>query len=90
MLGPWGGNGGTNWDDGTYHGVREITIVYDRCIDSIRAVYDKNGKSIPAEKHGGLGGNRTAEVSSIFSFLFCPHLNSFPYFSFSPKIRNFS
>ncbi|KAL0010214.1 hypothetical protein SO802_005322 [Lithocarpus litseifolius] len=62
LLGPWGGNGGTNWDDGTYHGVREITIVYDRCIDSIRVVYDKNGKSIPVEKHGGLGGNRTAEI----------------------------
>nr|POE82332.1 jacalin-related lectin 19 [Quercus suber] len=61
LLGPWGGNGGTKWDDGTYHGVREITIVYDRCIDLIRVVYDKNGKSIPAEKLGGLGGNLTAE-----------------------------
>ncbi|KAK4590940.1 hypothetical protein RGQ29_021224, partial [Quercus rubra] len=49
LLGPWGGNG-------------EITIVYDRCIDSIRVVYDKNGKLIAAEKHGGLGGNRTAEI----------------------------
>nr|XP_023911647.1 jacalin-related lectin 19-like [Quercus suber] len=62
LLGPWGGNGGTKCDDGTYHGVREITIVYDRCIDLIRVVYDKNGKSIPAEKHGGLGGNPTAEI----------------------------
>lgn len=65
LVGPWGGNGGSSWDDGIYHGVREITLVYDRCIDSIRVVYDKNGKPISAEKHGGMGGNKTAEVSSI-------------------------
>lgn len=62
LLGPWGGSGGTSWDDGTYHGVREITVVYDRCIDSIRVVYDKNGKPVKAEKHGGIGGNQTAEI----------------------------
>ncbi|KAF3450640.1 hypothetical protein FNV43_RR06729 [Rhamnella rubrinervis] len=62
VVGPWGGNGGTSWDDGTYHGVREITLVYDRCIDSIRVVYDKNGKPVAAEKHGGVGGSQTAEI----------------------------
>ncbi|MBA0779343.1 hypothetical protein Gotri_003602, partial [Gossypium trilobum] len=46
VVGPWGGNGGTAWDDGIYNGVREITLVYDRCIDSISVVYDKNGKPI--------------------------------------------
>lgn len=69
MVGPWGGNGGRSWDDdGTsFTGVREITLVYDRCIDSIRVVYDKNGKPFTADKHGGLGGNKTAEVSSIIN-----------------------
>ncbi|KAA8540313.1 hypothetical protein F0562_024124 [Nyssa sinensis] len=62
LLGPWGGNGGANWDDGSYNGVREITLVYDRCIDSIRVVYDKNGKPVPADKHGGVGGNQIAEI----------------------------
>ncbi|KAK2654371.1 hypothetical protein Ddye_014227 [Dipteronia dyeriana] len=62
VVGPWGGNGGTSWDDGTYNGVREITLVYDRCIDSISVVYDKNGKPVTPEKHGGVGGNRTAEI----------------------------
>lgn len=61
-MGPWGGNGGSNWDDGSYNGLREITLVYDRCIDSIRVVYDKNGKRFLAEKHGGAGGNRSAEI----------------------------
>ncbi|KAB5532450.1 hypothetical protein DKX38_019120 [Salix brachista] len=62
IVGPWGGNGGSSWDDGIYHGVREITIVYDQCIDSINFVYNKNGKPITAENHGGVGGSRTAEI----------------------------
>ncbi|XP_058759158.1 jacalin-related lectin 19-like isoform X3 [Vicia villosa] len=66
IVGPWGGNGGTSWDDGTFTGVREITLVYDRCIDSIRAVYDKNGKPFTADKHGGVGGKKTAEIKLQF------------------------
>ncbi|XVF86769.1 hypothetical protein PTKIN_Ptkin18bG0069500 [Pterospermum kingtungense] len=66
VVGPWGGNGGTPWDDGTNHGVREITLVYDRCIDSFRVIYDKNGKPVAGEKHGGVGGNKTAEIKLKF------------------------
>ncbi|XP_030457536.2 jacalin-related lectin 19 [Syzygium oleosum] len=65
-VGPWGGNGGTSWDDGSYHGVREITLVFGHCIDSICAVYDKNGKPVAAEKHGGVGGNQAAEIKLQF------------------------
>lgn len=63
-VGPWGGNGGADWDDGIYNGVREITLVYGHCIDSISVVYDRNGKPVKAETHGGRGGNQTAEVRS--------------------------
>ncbi|PSR96896.1 Jacalin-related lectin like, partial [Actinidia chinensis var. chinensis] len=63
VVGPWGGNGGSYWDDGSYNGVREISLAYGRCIDSICVVYDKNGKPVAAEKHGGVGGNRTAEIT---------------------------
>ena len=69
IVGPWGGNGGAAWDDGTYHGVREITLVYDRCIDSIKVIYDKNGKPVTAEKHGSEGGNKIVKVSSVPLFL---------------------
>ncbi|CAN1168610.1 Jacalin-related lectin 19 [Linum perenne] len=63
QAGPWGGNGGSNWDDGgAYRGVKEIKLVYDRCIDSIRFVYDKKGKTVIGERHGGLGGTKTAEI----------------------------
>lgn len=71
FVGPWGGNGGTVWDDGIYHGVREIKLVYDHCIDSISVVYDKNGKPVRSEKHGGHGGNKTTEVMFISHFGFC-------------------
>ena len=79
VVGAWGGDGGSSWDDGSYSGVRGITIVYDRCIDWIRVVYDKNGKPVTGQKHGGVGGNKTAEVEagsvlifpfSIFAFSF--------------------
>ncbi|KAJ0074739.1 hypothetical protein Patl1_33371 [Pistacia atlantica] len=62
VVGPWGGNGGSSWDDGTFNGVREIKLVFDRCIDCIRVVYDKNGKPFTADKHGGVGGTQTAEI----------------------------
>lgn len=61
-VGPWGGHGGNPWDDGSYNGVREIALVYDRCIDSIRILYDKNGKPVLAEKHGGNGGSLAVQV----------------------------
>jgi len=36
-------------------------------------VYDKNGKPITAENHGGVGGSRAAEVSSnILTLLSLP------------------
>ncbi|ERN15377.1 hypothetical protein AMTR_s00036p00183430 [Amborella trichopoda] len=61
-VGPWGGQGGSPWDDGSFDGVCKITLVYDRCIDSIRVEYDKNGKLVMAGKHGGDGGNRTTHI----------------------------
>ncbi|XP_072967197.1 jacalin-related lectin 19 [Typha angustifolia] len=61
-VGPWGGNGGSTWDDGSYNGVRKITMTYGKCIDSIMIEYDKNGKPVLAEKHGGIGGNHTIQI----------------------------
>nr|GMD30462.1 Glycosyl transferase, family 14 [Ipomoea batatas] len=65
-IGPWGGHGGSSWDDGSHDGIREISLVYGRCIDSIRAVYDRNGRPFSAEKHGGNGGDKTGEVKLQF------------------------
>ncbi|CAA0822396.1 Jacalin-related lectin 19 [Striga hermonthica] len=66
VVGPWGGHGGINWDDGPQSGVREIKLKYDRCIDSVCIVYDKNGKPFSGPKHGGVGGTKTVEIKVQF------------------------
>ncbi|XP_062008554.1 jacalin-related lectin 19-like [Rosa rugosa] len=59
---PYGGTGGGLWDDGMYHGVREITVTSGLCIDSIRVAYDKDGELVNAHKHGGDGGGANAQI----------------------------
>ncbi|XP_027168175.1 jacalin-related lectin 19 [Coffea eugenioides] len=76
-VGPWGGNGGSPWDDGSYNGVREITLVHARCIDSMRVVYDKNGKPFVGEKHGGVGGSKTSEIKLQFPDEFLTSVSGF-------------
>ncbi|XP_061347178.1 jacalin-related lectin 3-like [Gastrolobium bilobum] len=65
-VGPWGGNGGSRWDDGVYSGVRQLVIVHGAGIDSIQIEYDKKGSSIWSEKHGGSGGHKTDKVKLEF------------------------
>ena len=61
-VGPWGGNGGSSWEDGIYSTVRQLVIVYGAGIDSIKIEYDQKGCSIWSDKHGGSGGLKTDEV----------------------------
>ena len=67
-VGPWGGNEGNEFDDGTFSGIREIKIGYGVCIYSITVVYDKDGNPTEPYIHGP-GDTpdwlRVAEVSSI-------------------------
>ncbi|XP_059638705.1 jacalin-related lectin 32-like [Cornus florida] len=53
-LGPYGGAGGQQWDDGTYNTVRELIIYSGVDIDSIQVVYDDiEGNPVSGKKHGG-------------------------------------
>ncbi|ERN01274.1 jacalin-related lectin 3 isoform X1 [Amborella trichopoda] len=61
-VGPWGGQGGSPWDDGVHTGVKQIVIVHGGAIDSLRFEYDKKGQSVWSEKHGGNGGCKTDKV----------------------------
>ncbi|KAG8387546.1 hypothetical protein BUALT_Bualt02G0032400 [Buddleja alternifolia] len=61
-IGPWGGNGGTNWDDGSHDGMRVITLRYGSCIDWIEVIYDNKNNPFPAPMHGGHGGVNTAQI----------------------------
>ncbi|GAA0142366.1 hypothetical protein Leryth_001632 [Lithospermum erythrorhizon] len=79
VVGPWGGLGGAAWDDGSFTGVREITLVYGRCIDSMKVVYDKNGQPFPTPKHGGAGGSMTAEIKLQFPDEFLTSVSGYWY-----------
>ncbi|KAB2023279.1 hypothetical protein ES319_D06G007100v1 [Gossypium barbadense] len=61
-YGPWGGNGGTKFDDGTYTGVRQITLSRNVGIVSIKVCYDRNGQAHWGSKHGGTGGFKTERI----------------------------
>lgn len=64
-YGPWGGYGGTKFDDGTYTGVRQITLSRNVGIVSIKVCYDHNGQAHWGSKHGGTGGFKTERVSLV-------------------------
>ncbi|GKD46385.1 jacalin-related lectin 19-like protein [Tanacetum coccineum] len=89
LFRPWGGNCGNHWDDGVHDGIREINLIYSSCIDSIRVTYDNNVKPLLAEKHGGMGGTKSAqlrfpeEVLISVSGHYCPMV-----YGASPMIRS--
>lgn len=59
----YGGTGGDLWDDGIYHGVREIRVTSGLCIDSIRVAYVKDGELVIADNHGVHEGTADTPVS---------------------------
>ncbi|XP_058110546.1 jacalin-related lectin 3-like isoform X2 [Magnolia sinica] len=65
-VGPWGGQGGTKWDDGAYTTIRQLVVVHAVAIDSIQIEYDNKGSSVWSEKHGGSGGSRTDQIKLNF------------------------
>ncbi|XP_029123290.1 jacalin-related lectin 3 isoform X2 [Elaeis guineensis] len=62
LVGPWGGEGGSPWDDGVYTTIRQVVVVHGAAIDSIQIEYDKKGSSVWSEKHGGNGGTKTDKI----------------------------
>ena len=66
-VGPWGGNEGNEFDDGTFSGIREIKIGYGDYIYSITVVYDQDGNPTEPYIHGPVNQDwfPVAEVSSI-------------------------
>ncbi|KAF5740802.1 hypothetical protein HS088_TW11G00881 [Tripterygium wilfordii] len=61
--GPWGGDGGRQWDDGVFSGIRQIFVTRSaEAICSIQIEYERNGQSVWSVKHGGSGGTATHRV----------------------------
>ncbi|XP_048128151.1 jacalin-related lectin 4-like [Rhodamnia argentea] len=61
-IGPFGGHGGSPWEDGDSTGVREIIVKGGSAIDSITVEYDKNGSVVQGPRHGGDGGHKTLKI----------------------------
>eukprot|EP01018_Ginkgo_biloba_P020972 Gb_08638 [translate_table: standard] len=61
-VGPWGGQGGSPWDDGVFTTIRQIIIVHASAIDSIKIEYDRDGSPFWSERHGGSGGHKTDKI----------------------------
>ncbi|KAJ1285041.1 hypothetical protein BS78_03G250500 [Paspalum vaginatum] len=71
-VGPWGGRGGSPWDDGPHRGVRSITVTYGRFLESMRVEYaGRDGRPVLGEKHGGgTGRSSSREVKVDFPYEF--------------------
>lgn len=54
-YGPWGGSGGTIFDDGMYTGIRQINLKRVSGICMIQILYDRNGQAVWGNKHGYIG-----------------------------------
>ncbi|KAE8656424.1 Jacalin-related lectin 3 [Hibiscus syriacus] len=65
-VGPWGGQGGSSWDDGVYFTIRQLVIAHGSGVDSIQIEYDNKGNSLWSKKHGGNGGSKTDKVKLDF------------------------
>ncbi|XP_020257669.1 jacalin-related lectin 3 isoform X1 [Asparagus officinalis] len=67
-YGPWGGSGGTIFDDGIYTGVRQINLSRNAAITSLKVKYDRNGQEVWGNKQGGTAGIITDKI--IFDYPF--------------------
>ncbi|GMN23173.1 hypothetical protein TIFTF001_040412 [Ficus carica] len=48
VVGPWGGSGGIEWDDGSYTGIKKINISHGDAIGSLQVDYYVNGHVVTA------------------------------------------
>ncbi|KAI3959091.1 hypothetical protein MKX01_023767 [Papaver californicum] len=67
-YGPWGGNGGTIFDDRVHTGVRQINLTRSSVVVSIKVLYDKNGLAVWGSRNGGAGGIKSEKI--VFDFPF--------------------
>lgn len=65
--GPWGGDGGSLFDDGVYDGVRQINLSRNVAVVSIRVCYEQNGRSVWESKNGSTGAYKFDKVIKLFA-----------------------
>ncbi|XP_023537333.1 jacalin-related lectin 3-like isoform X5 [Cucurbita pepo subsp. pepo] len=73
-CGPWGGSGGTAFDDGCYTGVRQINISRNVGIVYIRALYACDEESIWGSRAGGNVGFKHDKVIFDYPYEILTHV----------------
>lgn len=63
--GPWGGSGGTIFDDGVYTGVWQINLTRAVGITSMKVLYDRHGQAVWGNKHGFSSGVPPDKVINV-------------------------
>ncbi|KAF6163045.1 hypothetical protein GIB67_001373 [Kingdonia uniflora] len=76
-YGPWGGNGGTAFDDGVYTGVRQLNLTRTSGIVSMKVLYDRDGRSIWGYKNGGTGAVKSDKIVFDFPFEVLTHITGY-------------
>ncbi|XP_057975800.1 jacalin-related lectin 3 [Malania oleifera] len=74
-YGPFGGNGGTIFDDGIHTGVRQINISRNVGIVSLRVLYDQDGQDAWGSKNGGTGGFKVDKIILDFPYEVLTHIS---------------
>ncbi|KAL6610464.1 hypothetical protein ACP70R_040433 [Stipagrostis hirtigluma subsp. patula] len=76
-YGPWGGSGGTIFDDGVYTGVWQINLTRAVGVTSIKVLYDRNGMAVWGNKHGFSGGVSPDKIVFDFPSEVLTHITGF-------------
>lgn len=76
-YGPWGGSGGTIFDDGVYTGVWQINLTRAVGISSMKVLYDRNGQAVWGNKHGFSGGVIPDKIIFDFPSEVLTHITGF-------------
>ncbi|KAI3460354.1 hypothetical protein Pfo_017017 [Paulownia fortunei] len=75
--GPWGGTGGSMFDDGVYDGIRQINVSRNVAIVSIRVCYDQNGQPVWGSKNGGKGSLKSEKIVFDYPSEILTHLTGY-------------
>ncbi|KAF8013855.1 hypothetical protein BT93_I1651 [Corymbia citriodora subsp. variegata] len=64
-VGPIGGSGGTEWDDGVHTDARGFRMSFDKAIMAIGIAYDNNGSFMSGSEHWNGYDNNGSSVSGL-------------------------
>ncbi|XP_022144242.1 jacalin-related lectin 3-like isoform X2 [Momordica charantia] len=73
-YGPWGGSGGTAFDDGCYSGIRQINVSRNVGIVYIRVLYACDEEFIWGSRAGGTGGFKHDKVIFDYPYEILTHV----------------